>query len=78
MPTSTAYAARFRAQYRCLNCEKNTVRMICVPDVEEAPRDIDELLESAFFQNLSYRCDVCEGAIGTLIALKQIHDEVAA
>lgn len=78
MSDDVSVRARFRAHYRCLNCEKNTFRAIEVPDVEDAPSDVDELLESAFFQNLRYRCEVCEGLIGRVIAIKQIHDEVAA
>jgi hypothetical protein len=78
MPLAIGCVARFRAHYRCLNCEKNTFRVIDVPDLDDAPRDIDELLESAFFRNLRFQCHVCEGFIGQVIAIKQVYDEVAA
>lgn len=78
MPRPAGCIAQFRAHYRCLNCEKNTSQMINVPDAEDAPCDIDELVESAFFQSLRFRCQVCEGFIGQVIAIKQIYDEVPA
>lgn len=80
MPTHEGYAARFKAFYRCLNCEKNTVRSIDVPDVDDAPVDVDELVESSFFRSIRFHCTVCESAIAQVIAIKQIYEdeEIAA
>jgi hypothetical protein len=76
MADDVGIRARFRLHYHCLNCEKNTFRSIEVPDVEDAPSDVEELLASALFQNLRYKCQVCEGFIAQVVAIKQIYDEV--
>lgn len=75
MPLPDGIAARFKLHYRCLNCERNICRHLDVPDADEAPRDVDELLDSAFLQNQRYFCDGCESFIGTLIAVQQWQDE---
>lgn len=63
--------ARFKVHFRCLNCERNISKILDVPDVDDAPRDVEELLESAFFQGQRYVCDACEGSIGTLVGVSQ-------
>ncbi|SEG58920.1 hypothetical protein [Bosea lathyri] len=75
MPLPDGLAARFKVHYRCLNCERNITKTLDVPDVEDAPRGVDELLESAFFQNQRYFCDGCESFIGTLIGVSQWRPE---
>jgi DNA-directed RNA polymerase subunit RPC12/RpoP len=78
MSLPNGIVARFKLHYRCLNCERNIFRSLDVPDEAEAPRDVDELLESAFFQNQRYFCATCESSIGTLIAVQQWRSEEAA
>lgn len=78
MPLPDGIVARFKLHYHCLNCEKNVFRDLDVPDVDEAPRDVGELLESAFFQRQRYVCSSCEGFIGKLVAVKKWRAEEIA
>lgn len=77
MAEETPCAARFSLLLRCHNCQRNVSRRLDVPCGDEAPRDIDELLGSAFLQKQRYKCESCEGGIGTLIAIKQIELDLA-
>ena len=63
--------ARFKLMLRCHNCERNIACVLDVPDADEAPRDIDELMESSLLQSQRFQCQECESSIGTIIAIKQ-------
>lgn len=62
---------RYRLMMRCWNCMKESARVIDFGDDEEAPADIGELVESAAFGRIRYRCTNCDSAIGTVISVKQ-------
>lgn len=69
MTTDVGTRASFKLHYRCHNCERNVFKRLDVPDVDDAPYDIEELLESAFMQRQRYFCDSCESFIGRLVAV---------
>lgn len=71
--------ASFKLHYRCTNCERNVFKRLDVPDVDDAPYDVEELLDSAFLQNARYFCDGCESFIGQIIAVTSWRcEEIAA
>lgn len=70
--------ASFKLHYRCHNCERAVFKRLDVPDVDDAPGDVEELLESAFLQLQRYLCGGCEGAISTLIAVTRWQAEEIA
>lgn len=63
--------ARFIVRLRCHNCLKTTTRAIESPDLEDAPCNVEELLESAWLQRQSFACGECENPIATLVSVKQ-------
>lgn len=65
------YAASFRLTVRCTNCTRETQKAVNVPAGDEAPRDIDELMESAYWATIQWRCRHCGSVIGRLVAMKQ-------
>lgn len=70
-----AIRASFKLHYRCHNCQQNVFKRLDSPDVDDAPYDVEDLLESALLQNQRYHCTVCEGAIGTLIGVTRWESE---
>lgn len=64
--------ARFMLHVRCHNCRALSVKNLDVPDVEDAPRDTDELLTSELLMRQSFHCAKCDGRVGTLSGIKQI------
>ncbi|AZO77744.1 MULTISPECIES: hypothetical protein [unclassified Bosea (in: a-proteobacteria)] len=70
-------AARFKLHLQCENCRRNTSHMLDVPEADDAPRDIEELLESAFLQAQSFFCAACESAIGTIVGVNRVELEEA-
>lgn len=78
MPSEDGIRASFKLHYRCHNCERNVFKRLDVPDVDDAPGDVDELLDSAFLQGVRYQCNGCEGFIGQLIAVTVWRAEIAA
>lgn len=71
-------AARFKLHLQCENCRRNSAHVLDVPEADEAPRDIDELLESAFLQAQVFLCTVCESAIGTIVGVNRVELEESA
>ena len=61
----------FILHVQCTNCLEKASRDVKVPRVDEAPADVDELLESAFLQNQKFVCRHCDNPIGKLIAVSQ-------
>lgn len=43
-----------------------------VPDVDEAPTDIEALLESAFLQRQQFVCPKCDNPIGQIAGIAQL------
>jgi hypothetical protein len=61
----------FSLHIRCESCLRETVQLIEVPPGDDSPEDEDELLESGFLANLSFRCPQCESPIGRLFGINQ-------
>lgn len=67
-----ACLARFELHFYCFNCQLNVSSFLDVPDVEGAPRDAEELEQSAFLQRQRFLCQRCEGAIGLLVGITEV------
>lgn len=65
-------AARFKMKVRCHSCRKLTAHILNVPDHDEAPRDVDELMSSAFLQRQRFGCEHCDSFIGKIISANQV------
>lgn len=68
----------FKVYVRCTNCQRDYGNLLCPPDVEDAPTDIDELLESNFLQSQRFVCETCESAIAEVTGVKIIQSRYAA
>lgn len=71
-------AARFKLHLQCENCRRNSAVLLDVPEDDDAPRDVDELMDSVFLQAQRFECAVCESFIGTIVGVNQLAVEVAA
>lgn len=63
-------AIAFRVYVRCTNCQKDYGCMLEPPEAEDAPRDIDELLESNFLREQRFVCRDCECPIAIVTGVK--------
>jgi hypothetical protein len=61
----------FSLHIRCEGCLRETVQLIEVPPGDDSPADEDDLMESGFLANLSFRCQQCESPIGRLFAVNR-------
>ncbi|MBA4797047.1 MAG: hypothetical protein H2043_06565 [Rhizobiales bacterium] len=59
----------FELHIRCENCARESVRVLEVPDVDDAPQDVEDLAESGLLSGIRYCCAKCEGLIGRLFAV---------
>lgn len=59
----------FELHIRCENCARESVRVVEVPDVDDAPQDVEALVDSGLLAGLRYSCAKCEGVIGRLFAV---------
>lgn len=64
----------FKVYVRCLNCQKDYGTTLCPPAADDAPRDIDELLESNFLSSQRFSCSDCESPIATVTGVKELRD----
>ncbi|MBS9476202.1 hypothetical protein [Ancylobacter radicis] len=69
---SGVVAARFRLHLRCEQCVTECKRILDVPRADDAPTDIEELLESAFLRRQNFICGVCESPIGVIAAVAKL------
>lgn len=54
---------------RCSNCLREKTIPVSVPNVPDAPRDGEELIESSYLASLRFECAQCESSIGELIGV---------
>lgn len=66
--------AVFTMRLRCHHCLQITCRELMSPDVEDAPSDVEELLESAWLRRQSFACGQCDNPIATLVSIRQEDD----
>jgi hypothetical protein len=64
------FKAHYHLHLRCHNCHKISGRLLAVPDVDDAPNDIDELLESELLNRIPFSCDKCQNPIATIVGVK--------
>ncbi len=62
----------FRVYVRCANCQRDYGCHLEPPEVEDAPSDIDELLESNYLRSQVFTCSECEYPIATVTGVKQL------
>lgn len=60
-------AVQFTLHLRCDGCLKESVRIVDAPSADDAPTDVDELIESEFLAGMTYSCPRCECRIGRLV-----------
>lgn len=64
----------FKVYVRCLNCQKDYGTTLYPPHAEDAPADIDELLDSNFLSSQRFTCADCESTIATVTGVKELRD----
>jgi len=55
---------------RCSHCLKLYQRDVRVPEGDDVPLDGEELVESEFVRNLTFRCPKCEAVYAEIVAFK--------
>ena len=60
----------FKVYVRCPNCQKDYGCKLEPPEADDAPADIDELLESNFLQSQRFECRGCGSVIGAITGVK--------
>lgn len=65
----------FKVYVRCPNCQKDYGCRLEPPAADDAPRDIDELLESNFLQGQKFECQECGSVIGTITGVKLLRND---
>lgn len=65
-------AARFRLHLRCEHCVAESKMVLDVPEADEAPTDIEALLDSAFLQRQKFVCPKCDNPIGLIAGVLQL------
>lgn len=68
--------AAFRIYVRCSDCMATSSKRVVIPDVEDAPRSVDEFVESGAMASVRFACLRCESAIAEVIGVNEV--EVAA
>ncbi|MBP1852143.1 hypothetical protein J2Z17_003598 [Rhizobium halophytocola] len=61
--------ANYELHIRCENCMREASRIVSVPQVDDAPEDVEELLGSGLLANLRFKCSHCDSAIGRVFAV---------
>lgn len=64
--------ASFELHIRCDNCMRESMKVVNVPHVDDAPCDPEDLIDSAFLQTIPYRCRQCQGLIGRLFKILMV------
>ncbi|MDQ0132632.1 hypothetical protein J2T08_000533 [Neorhizobium galegae] len=51
---------------------RESVREVDVPDVDDAPIDPEDMIDSAFLQSIPYHCQPCGSVIGRLFNIVMV------
>ncbi|MEP9376168.1 hypothetical protein ABLE91_05600 [Aquabacter sp. CN5-332] len=70
-------ARQFKLFVRCECCRRESSRVIDVPDVEDAPTDVEELLCSTLLERQVFDCRECHGTIGLITGVATLEAEAA-
>jgi Zn finger protein HypA/HybF involved in hydrogenase expression len=68
-----AIVARFHLNMRCDNCRQVVGTVLNVPDVEDAPTEVDDLLHSELLHGMKFKCSKCESPTAIVIGVKHLH-----
>jgi hypothetical protein len=66
-------AGWFTLHIRCENCMRDSERAVELPIGDDVPRDAEELIESAFLGQLTFRCQPCGCVIGRLVGITGVN-----
>lgn len=69
MSVESCGVVQFKLYLRCTNCRKDSAHMLAVPQVDDAPSDVDELVDSSILRTQCFLCDRCDSPIATLVAV---------
>jgi hypothetical protein len=69
MHTEAAVARSFKLHIKCGNCRHDSAKVLQIPEVDDAPQDVDELLDSGCMQQIGFECTRCGSQIGRLVAV---------
>ncbi len=69
---------KFILHMQCENCMRNVSFELVSPAEDDAPTDIDELLDSQFLAEQRFKCRECDSAIGVLVGVNCTDEQVAA
>ncbi|MBS7545079.1 hypothetical protein [Ancylobacter oerskovii] len=67
--------ARFAIHICCDSCSSTSAKRLDVPDVEDAPTTVEELLESALLARQTFCCEVCESRIAYVTSIKRLREK---
>lgn len=74
----THTAVKFILHMQCENCMRNVSRVVVVPPLDDAPLDIDDLLESEFLRRQTFQCVECDSVIAVIVGVTQPKEVLAA
>jgi len=66
---SEVYVASFKLHLVCSNCLRRSSRTVDVPDVEDAPTDVDDFVYSGMMNRLRFSCGSCQGLIAEVVGV---------
>lgn len=69
--------ASFKLFIRCCDCLAVSSKRLDVPDFDDAPTSVDELVESAFLADVRFGCQRCDSSIGEIVGINQMEEEFA-
>ena len=75
---SVETGVRFQLHVRCEGCLRDSSPVLKVPASDDAPTDVDELLESAVLQQFRFECEDCGSAIAVLVGVNLLRKRIAA
>ncbi|GGE18424.1 hypothetical protein GCM10011390_42000 [Aureimonas endophytica] len=70
--------ASFRLHLVCANCLEKREQYLGITEGDDAPMDIDDLMESGVLAATPFQCKACEGIIGELVGITQMPCNAAA
>ena len=61
----------FSLLVRCENCMRESFMGVAVPQGDDSPSDVDELMDSAVLHNLPFKCSACPSLIGKVMCIDE-------
>lgn len=67
-----SYAASFKLFLMCSNCLRKSTKVLNIPNEDDAPTDVDDLVYSGVMQTLRFQCTQCESVIAEVVGIDQL------